>query len=274
MGITKFKPLTPTLRKKQVMNSKDLTKDFVPSKKLLAPKKSIAGRNNAGRITTRHRGGGVKRKYRIIDFKRNKLDIPATVTAIAYDPNRTCNIALVVYADGATSFILAPLGLSVGDVVISSVSADIKVGNSKLLSDIPIGTLVHNVELSPGAGGQIARSAGSYVQVMAKEEDSVLLRMPSGELRRVKSNCRATIGQVGNLDHEKVNRGKAGITRKLGIRPTVRGVVMNPVDHPLGGGEGRTSGGRHPVTPWGLPTRGYKTRKNKRTDKFIVKRRK
>ena len=274
MGITKFKPLTPTLRKKQVMNSKDLTKDFVPSKKLLAPKKSIAGRNNDGRITTRHRGGGVKRKYRIIDFKRNKLDVPATVKAIAYDPNRTCNIALVVYADGATNFILAPLGLSVGDVVISSVSADIKVGNSKLLSDIPIGTLVHNVELSPGAGGQIARSAGSYVQVMAKEEDSVLLRMPSGELRRVKSNCRATIGQVGNLDHEKVNRGKAGITRKLGIRPTVRGVVMNPVDHPLGGGEGRTSGGRHPVTPWGLPTRGYKTRKNKRTDKFIVKRRK
>jgi large subunit ribosomal protein L2 len=274
MGITKFKPVTPTLRKKQVMNSKDLTKDVTISKKLLAPKKSIAGRNNAGRITTRHHGGGVKQKYRIIDFKRNKLEVPATVKAICYDPNRTCNIALIVYADGATNFILAPLGLNVGDQVVSSAAADIKVGNAKLLSDIPIGTLVHNVELSPGAGGQIARSAGSYVQVMAKEDDAVLLRMPSGELRRVKSNCRATIGQVGNLDHEKVNRGKAGITRKLGIRPTVRGVSMNPVDHPLGGGEGRTSGGRHPVTPWGLPTRGYKTRKNKRTDKFIVKRRK
>ena len=274
MGITKFKPVTPTLRKKQVMNSKDLTKDVTISKKLLAPKKSIAGRNSAGRITTRHHGGGVKQKYRIIDFKRNKLEVPATVKAICYDPNRTCNIALIVYADGATNFILAPLGLNVGDQVVSSAAADIKVGNAKLLSDIPIGTLVHNVELSPGAGGQIARSAGSYVQVMAKEDDAVLLRMPSGELRRVKSNCRATIGQVGNLDHEKVNRGKAGITRKLGIRPTVRGVSMNPVDHPLGGGEGRTSGGRHPVTPWGLPTRGYKTRKNKRTDKFIVKRRK
>lgn len=274
MGIKKFKPTTPTLRKKQVMDSKDLTKGVQIPSNLLEIKKSQAGRNSAGRITTRHHGGGVKQKYRVIDFKRNKTDIPATVKAICYDPNRTCNIALVVYADGATSFILAPLGLAVGDTVISSAGADIKVGNAKLLSDIPVGTLVHNVELSPGAGGQIARSAGSYVQVMAKEADVVLLRMPSGELRRVKSNCRATIGQVGNLDHEKVNRGKAGISRKLGIRPTVRGVVMNPVDHPLGGGEGRTSGGRHPVSPWGLPTRGFKTRKNKRTDKFIVKRRK
>lgn len=274
MGIKKFKPTTPTLRKKQVMDSKDLTKGVQIPSNLLEIKKSQAGRNSAGRITTRHHGGGVKQKYRVIDFKRNKTDIPATVKAICYDPNRTCNIALVVYADGATSFILAPLGLAVGDQVISSANADIKVGNAKLLSEIPVGTLVHNVELSPGAGGQIARSAGSYVQVMAKEADVVLLRMPSGELRKVKSNCRATIGQVGNLDHEKVNRGKAGISRKLGIRPTVRGVVMNPVDHPLGGGEGRTSGGRHPVSPWGLPTRGYKTRKNKRTDKFIVKRRK
>lgn len=274
MGIKKFKPVTPTLRKKQVMDSKDLTRGISISKKLLAPKKSVAGRNSAGRITTRHKGGGVKQKYRLIDFKRNKLEIPATVKGIAYDPNRTCNIALIVYADGATSFILAPLGLLVGDTIVSSSSADIKVGNSKLLSDIPIGTLVHNVELNPGAGGQIARSAGSYVQVMAKEGEVALLRMPSGELRRVKSNCRATIGQVGNLDHEKVNRGKAGITRKLGIRPTVRGVSMNPVDHPMGGGEGRTSGGRHPCTPWGLQTRGFKTRKNKRTNKFIVKRRK
>jgi large subunit ribosomal protein L2 len=274
MGIKKFKPVTPTLRKKQVMDSKDLTKGVKVPSSLLEVKKVNAGRNSAGRITTRHQGGGVKQKYRIIDFKRNKLEIPATVKAICYDPNRTCNIALIVYADGATSFILAPLGLNVGDSVVSSANADIKVGNSKLLSDIPVGTLVHNVELSPGAGGQIARSAGSYVQVMAKEEEIVLLRMPSGELRKVKSNCRATIGQVGNLDHEKRNLGKAGISRKLGIRPTVRGVSMNPVDHPLGGGEGRTSGGRHPVTPWGVPTRGYKTRKNKRTNKFIVKRRK
>ncbi len=274
MGIKKFKPVTPTLRKKQVMDSKDLTKGVKVPSSLLEVKKVNAGRNSAGRITTRHQGGGVKQKYRIIDFKRNKLEIPATVKAICYDPNRTCNIALVVYADGATSFILAPLGLNVGDTVVSSSNADIKVGNSKLLSDIPVGTLVHNVELSPGAGGQIARSAGSYVQVMAKEEEIVLLRMPSGELRKVKSNCRATIGQVGNLDHEKRNLGKAGISRKLGIRPTVRGVSMNPVDHPLGGGEGRTSGGRHPCTPWGIQTRGFKTRKNKRTDKFIVKRRK
>lgn len=274
MGIKKFKPTTPTLRKKQVMDSADLTKNVVVSKKLFATKKINAGRNNAGRITTRHQGGGVKNKYRIVDFKRNKMEIPATVKAICYDPNRTCNIALIVYADGAQSFILAPLGLNVGDVVIASASADIKVGNVKQLSDIPVGTLVHNVELNPGAGGQIARSAGSYVQVMAKEGDVVLLRMPSGELRKVKANCKATIGQVGNLDHEKRNLGKAGISRKLGVRPTVRGVAMNPVDHPLGGGEGRTSGGRHPVTPWGQPTRGYKTRKNKRTNSFIVKRRK
>ena len=274
MGIKKFKPTTPTLRKKQVMDSADLTKNVVISKKLFATKKINAGRNNAGRITTRHQGGGVKNKYRIVDFKRNKMEIPATVRAICYDPNRTCNLALIVYADGAQSFILAPLGLNVGDTVVASASADIKVGNVKQLSDIPVGTLVHNVELNPGAGGQIARSAGSYVQVMAKEGDIVLLRMPSGELRKVKANCKATIGQVGNLDHEKRNLGKAGISRKLGIRPTVRGVSMNPVDHPLGGGEGRTSGGRHPVTPWGQPTRGYKTRKNKRTNGFIVKRRK
>ena len=274
MGIKKFKPTTPTLRKKQVMDSADLTKNVVISKKLFATKKINAGRNNAGRITTRHQGGGVKNKYRIVDFKRNKMEIPATVRAICYDPNRTCNLALIVYADGAQSFILAPLGLNVGDTVVASATADIKVGNVKQLSDIPVGTLVHNVELNPGAGGQIARSAGSYVQVMAKEGDVVLLRMPSGELRKVKANCKATIGQVGNLDHEKRNLGKAGISRKLGIRPTVRGVAMNPVDHPLGGGEGRTSGGRHPVTPWGQPTRGYKTRKNKRTNSFIVKRRK
>ncbi len=274
MGIKRFKPTTPSLRKMQVLSSADLTKDVKISKNLLATKKSKAGRNNLGRITTRHHGGGVKQKYRLVDFKRNKVEIPATVQAICYDPNRTCNLALIAYKDGEKAFILAPVGLQVGDVVISSAQADIKVGNAKPLSEIPIGTLVHNVELSPGAGGQIARSAGAYVQVMAKEGDSVLLRMPSGELRKVKANCKASIGQVGNLDHEKRNLGKAGISRKLGIRPTVRGVSMNPVDHPLGGGEGRTSGGRHPVSPWGQPTRGFKTRKNKRTTKFIVKRRK
>ncbi len=273
MGITKFKPTTPSLRHTAIVNSDDLTKGVKVPKNLLRSKISTAGRNNHGRITVRHRGGGVKRSYRIIDFKRNKTDIPATVKAIHYDPNRTCHIALVSYADGYKNYILAPLGLKVDDVIISSKDADIKVGNSKLLADVPVGTLVHNVELNPGAGGQMARSAGSYVQVMAKEGDSCLLRMPSGELRKVKLACRVTIGQVGNLEHEKRKIGKAGRKRKLGFRPTVRGVVMNPVDHPHGGGEGRTSGGRHPVSPWGTPAKGYKTRSNKRTDKFIVKRR-
>lgn len=274
MGIKKFKPTTPSLRRMQVLNSDELTKGAKLVKSLTAKKKSSAGRNNNGRITVRHRGGGVKRRYRIIDFKRNKFEIPATVQAISYDPNRTCNIALLAYADGEKRYILAPLGLKEGDTVISSAEADIKVGNAKKLQDIPVGTLVHNVEMYPGAGGQLARSAGSYAQIMAKEGKFALLRMPSGELRKVEVVCMATIGQVGNLDHEKRNIGKAGRKRKLGFRPTVRGVAMNPVDHPHGGGEGRTSGGRHPVTPWGVPTKGYKTRKNKRTDKFIVKRRK
>ncbi len=274
MAIQKFKPTTPSQREKAVVNSADLTKKAKVLKSAIAPLKSKAGRNNAGRITTRHRGGGVKRRYRIIDFKRNKENIPASVEAISYDPNRTCNIALIVYADGLKTYILAPQGLKVGDKVISSAEADIKVGNSKLLKDIPVGTLIHNVEINPGAGGQMARSAGAYIQLMAKEGNEVLLRMPSGELRRVKDNCRATIGQVGNIDHEKRNLGKAGATRKLGFRPSVRGVAMNPVDHPHGGGEGRTSGGRHPVSPWGMPTKGYKTRNNKRTNRFIVKRRK
>lgn len=275
MGITKFKPTTPSLRHMARLNSDSLTKmkDVKFSKKLLAPQKSTAGRNNHGRITVRHRGGGVKRRYRIVDFKRNKENIPAKVQAIVYDPNRTCNLALVAYADGFKNFILAPLGLKEGDTIISSSEADIKVGNSKLLKDIPVGTLVHNVELHPAAGGQLARSAGAYVQVMAKEGREILLRMPSGELRKVKNDCRATIGQVGNLEHEKRVIAKAGTKRKMGFRPTVRGVAMNPVDHPHGGGEGRTSGGRHPVSPWGTPTKGYKTRKNKRTDRFIVKRR-
>lgn len=271
--LKKFRPITPSLRE-MVVISGDTTRGAVPLKSLLAPKKSKAGRNNAGRITTRHHGGGVKQKYRLIDFKRNKLDIPATVQSIEHDPNRTCNIALVCYADGVKTYIIAAVGMKVGDVIIASDSADIKAGNAKLLRDIPIGTFVHNVELKPGAGGQMARSAGAYAQLMAKEGEFALLRLPSGELRRVKSDCRATIGQVGRIEHELENIGKAGKNRHRGIRPAVRGVVMNPVDHPHGGGEGRTSGGRHPVSPWGLATRGFKTRKNKRTDKFIVKRRK
>ncbi len=274
MSVKKFKPTTPSLRHMVVQSSDTLTKGAKPVKRLLAPKSKTAGRNALGRITSRRRGGGVKQKYRIIDFKRTKIDIPATVKAIEYDPNRTCNIALVSYADGEKTYILAPNGLQVGDTIISSDSADIKVGNSKLLKDIPVGTLVHNVELHPKRGGQLARSAGSYAQLMAKETNEALLRLPSGEVRKVKINCRATIGQVGNLEHEQIVIGKAGKSRLRGRRPSVRGVVMNPVDHPHGGGEGRTSGGRHPVTPWGKPTKGYKTRKNKRTNKFIVKRRK
>ncbi|MCK5882478.1 MAG: 50S ribosomal protein L2 [Bacteriovoracaceae bacterium] len=274
MGIKKFKPTTPSLRNMAVVDSTSLTKDVKPVKALMTHQHSKAGRNNSGRITVRRRGGGVKQRYRIIDFKRNKENIPAKVQAISYDPNRTCNIALLAYADGFKNYILAPLGLIVGDTVISSSDADIKVGNSKQLKDIPVGTLVHNVELHPGGGGQMARSAGAYAQLMAKEGNTILLRLPSGELRLVKQDCRATIGQIGNLEHEQRVIGKAGIARKLGRRPKVRGVVMNPVDHPHGGGEGRTSGGRHPVSPWGMPTKGYKTRKNKRTDRFIVKRRK
>jgi large subunit ribosomal protein L2 len=271
--LKKFRPITPSQREMVIVTG-DITKGAQPEKSLLTTKKKTAGRNSQGRITTRHIGGGAKQKYRLIDFKRAKLDIPATVKQIEHDPNRTCNIALVVYADGEKAYIIAPVGLKVGDVVISSDNADIKAGNSKLLQDIPVGTLVHNVELNPKRGGQLARSAGSYAQLMAKEGDFALLRLPSGELRKVPANCRATIGQVGKIEHELENIGKAGKNRHRGIRPAVRGVVMNPVDHPHGGGEGRTSGGRHPVSPWGLPTRGYKTRKNKRTNKFIVKRRK
>lgn len=272
MGITKFKPITPSLREMAVENSDGLSKNG-PHKAFLCKRNRSAGRNSYGRITVRHRGGGAKRKYRIIDFKRNKIDIPAIVQSIEYDPNRTCHIALIAYKDGSKSYILAPNGLNVGDTIISADSADIKAGNSKLLKDIPLGTLLHNVELNPGAGGQMARSAGSYVQLMAKEGKDVLLRLPSGELRKVKSNCRATIGQVGNIEHENINIGKAGKNRHRGFRPSVRGVAMNPVDHPMGGGEGKTSGGRHPVSPWGMPTKGFRTRKNKRTDKFIVRRR-
>ena len=271
--LKKFRPITPSQREMVVVQG-DITKGVAPEKSLLAPLKKKAGRNSSGVITVRHHGGGAKQKYRIIDFKRSKLEIPATVKTIEHDPNRTCNIALIVYADGEKSYIIAPVGLKVGDVVVSSDNADIKAGNAKLLKDIPVGTLIHNVELNPKRGGQMARSAGSYAQLMAKEGEYALLRLPSGELRKVKADCRATIGQVGKIEHELENIGKAGKNRHRGIRPAVRGVVMNPIDHPHGGGEGRTSGGRHPVSPWGLPTRGYKTRKNKRTNKFIVKRRK
>ena len=271
--LKKFRPITPSQREKVVVTG-DITKGVAPEKSLLSPLKKNAGRNSSGKITVRHHGGGVKQKYRLIDFKRAKLEVPATVKSIEHDPNRTCNIALVIYADGEKSYIIAPVGLKVGDVIVSSDAADIKAGNSKLLKDIPVGTLVHNVELHPKRGGQMARSAGAYAQLMAKEGEYALLRLPSGEVRKVKADCRATIGQVGKIEHELANTGKAGTNRHRGIRPTVRGVVMNPVDHPHGGGEGRTSGGRHPVTPWGLQTRGFKTRKNKRTNQFIVKRRK
>ena len=273
MAIRKFKPRTPSLRHTAILTSEGLSKDVPPEKSLLRTKKSRAGRNVYGRITVRRRGGGAKQKYRVVDFKRNKFDVPAKVAAIHYDPNRSANIALLHYVDGEKRYILAPLNLNVGDAVISSDKADIKVGNSKKLKDIPIGTLVHNVELNPGAGGQLSRSAGSYAQLMARESGEALLRLPSGEVRKVKEFCRATIGQLGNVEREQLKLGKAGRSRLLGRRPKVRGVVMNPVDHPHGGGEGRTSGGRHPCTPWGKPTKGYKTRKNRRTDKFIVKRR-
>lgn len=273
--LKKFRPITPSQRE-MVIVSGDITKGVAPLKSLLVNKKKTAGRNSQGRITTRHIGGGAKQKYRLIDFKRSKLEIPATVKTIEHDPNRTCNIALLVYADGEKAYIIAPVGLKVGDVVISSDSADIKAGNSKLLKDIPVGTLVHNVELNPKRGGQMARSAGSYAQLMAKEGEYALLRLPSGELRKVKSDCRATIGQVGKIEHELENIGKAGKNRHRGIRPSVRGVVMNPVDHPHGGGEGRAPIGRsRPVTPWGKPALGQLTRKPKKySNKFIVRKRK
>ena len=276
MAVKTFKSYTKSRRQMTVVLTDGLAKDkkYTQVKKLTASFGDRGGRNNVGRMTVRHQGAGFKRKYRTIDFKRNKIGVAAKVLAIVYDPNRTCDIALLSYLDGEKRYILAPNGLKVGDTVIASDDADVKVGNSKKLKDIPIGTLVHNVELNPGAGGQLARSAGVFIQVMAKEGDWILLRMPSGELRRVKEDCRATIGQVGRLEYEQIVWGKAGRVRKLGVRSSVRGVAMNPIDHPHGGGEGKTSGGRHPVTPWGLPCRGYKTRKNKRTDRLIVKRRK
>jgi large subunit ribosomal protein L2 len=272
MGIKKLRPVTPTQRFRTVSDFSEITKTE-PEKSLLEPLSKTGGRNNFGRITSRHRGGGHKRRYRRIDFKRNKRDIAATVTSIEYDPNRSARIALLKYADGEKRYILWPSGLKIGDSVVAGESAPFNVGNALPLRAIPLGTLVHNVELSLGKGGQMVRSAGSYAQVMAKEGDRATLRLPSGEVRMVHLNCYATIGEVGNAEHENIVSGKAGRSRWLGRRPKVRGVAMNPIDHPHGGGEGRTSGGRHPCTPWGKPTKGYKTRTRKPSDAFIVRRR-
>lgn len=274
MPIKLFKPTTPSRRNMSVVDYSVLSK-VEPEKSLLAPLKKNAGRNSYGRITVRHKGGGNRRKYRIIDFKRKKFGMSATVLTLEYDPNRSAHIALVQYEDGEKSYIVAPLGLKVGDVVISGPDADIKPGNALPLANIPVGTFIHNVELHPGKGAQLARSAGNMAQLMAKEGKLALLRLPSGELRNVPIECMATIGQVSNTDHENMKIGKAGRKRNMGIRPTVRGSVMNPCDHPHGGGEGKSPIGRPgPVTPWGKPTLGYKTRsKHNKSDKFIVKRR-
>jgi large subunit ribosomal protein L2 len=272
MGIRKFNPTSPGTRFQTVQTFDEITTQE-PHKPLMEPMKSTGGRNNQGHLTSWWRGGGHKRMYRIIDFKRDKRDIPAKVTTVEYDPNRSARIALLAYADGEKRYILHCVGMKVGDTIVSGQNVDILPGNSLPLKNIPLGTLLHNVELRPGKGGQIARSAGSSVQLVAKEGGYASVKMPSGEIRKINMECFATIGQVGNIDHENVSIGKAGRSRWLGQRPHVRGVAMNPVDHPLGGGEGKTSGGRHPVSPWGLPTKGYKTRNNKTTDRFVVQRR-
>ena len=274
MAIKKYSPVTPSRRFMTSLTFEEITTNK-PEKSLLRPLRKTGGRNAYGRITVRHHGGGNRQKYRLIDFKREKDGIPAKVVSIEYDPNRTANIALLTYKDGEKRYILAPLGLKVGDILESGENADIKVGNALPIINIPVGTLIHNIELKPGKGGQLVRSAGNVAQLMAKDGNYAQVRLPSGEVRMVSINCRATVGQVGNLDHENVTIGKAGRKRWMGVRPTVRGVVMNPVDHPHGGGEGKSPIGRpSPVTPWGKPTLGYKTRKkNKKSDKFIVKRR-
>ena len=274
MAIRKFKPTSPARRFMTVSDFEEITK-FEPERSLLASKKKNAGRNSYGRITVRHRGGGNKQKYRIIDFKRQKDGAEATVIGIEYDPNRSANIALIQYEDGEKAYIIAPLGLTDGDKVVSGEGADIKPGNALFLKDIPVGTLIHNIELYPGKGAQLVRSAGSSAQLMAKEDKYAQVRLPSGEVRMVRLDCKATIGIIGNQQHENISIGKAGRKRHMGWRPTVRGVVMNPNDHPHGGGEGKSPIGRPaPVTPWGKPALGLKTRKHKnRTDKFIVKRR-
>jgi large subunit ribosomal protein L2 len=272
MPIRKFNPTSPG-RRFQTGHDFDEITTSEPHKPLVEPLHQSGGRNNGGHLTSWWRGGGHKRMYRLIDFKRDKHDIPAKVSTIEYDPNRSARIALVTYADGEKRYILQPSGLKVGDTIVSGQNVDILLGNSLPLKNIPLGTQLHNVELKPGKGGQIARSAGSSVQLVAKEGQYASVKMPSSEIRKIFSECYATIGQVGNIEHENVAIGKAGRSRWMGQRPHVRGVAMNPVDHPLGGGEGKTSGGRHPVSPWGLPTKGYKTRNRKTTDQYIVTRR-
>ena len=274
MGIKKYKPTTPGLRGMTVSTFEEITADK-PEKSLTVTLKKHSGRNARGKITVRHRGGGTSPKYRLIDFKRNKDNIPATVKTIEYDPNRSANIALLYYADGEKRYIIAPDGLGVGDVIVSGADSDIKVGNALPIANIPVGTIIHNIELKPGKGAQLVRAAGNGAQLMAKEGDYAQVRLPSGEVRMVRSNCRATIGEVGNEEHGNIHIGKAGRKRHMGIRPTVRGSVMNPNDHPHGGGEGRPPIGRKsPVTPWGKPALGYKTRKKKKSsDKYIVRRR-
>ena len=272
MAIVKARPTSPGRRGVVSIRTPGLHRGE-PYAPLVEKKTKTGGRNSAGRITTRHRGGGHRQRYRVIDFKRNKTGIPARVERLEYDPNRSAHIALLCYADGERRYILAPRNLKEGDPVLAGSNAPIKPGNALPMRNIPVGTQVHNVEMRPGKGGQLARSAGTSVQLVAREGGYATLRLRSGEMRKVPSDCMATIGEVGNHEHSLRKLGKAGATRWRGVRPTVRGVVMNPVDHPHGGGEGRTSGGRHPVSPWGMPTKGYKTRSNKRTDKFIVRRR-
>jgi large subunit ribosomal protein L2 len=272
MAIKRYKPTSPAHRHMSVPAYDEITTSK-PEKSLLSTVKKTGGRNNMGRITVRHIGGGNRQKYRIIDFKRNKYDIPATVASIEYDPNRSAYIALLHYADGEKRYILAPVGLTVGDKVVSGDNVDIKAGNNLPMANMPVGTIIHNIELSPNKGAQIARAAGISAQLMAKEGKYVTLRMPSGEMRLILAQCRATIGQVGNVEHEIVSRGKAGKTRHIGVRPTVRGAVMNPVDHPHGGGEGKSPVGHAgPLTPWGKPALGYKTRKKNKSNKMIIKR--
>ena len=272
MAVKKVKPTSPG-RRAQIYSTFDEITSTKPEKKLLKIIKKTGGRNVNGRITCRHRGGGHKRKYRIIDFKRDKIGIPAKVTSIEYDPNRSARIALLYYRDGEKRYILAPVDLAVGDIVVSGPEADIKPGNTLPLKNIPLGTHIHNIELRLGKGGQIVRSAGTFAQLMAKEDRYALIKLPSGEVRMVLINCKATIGRLGNVIHENISLGKAGRKRWHGRRPSVRGVAMNPVDHPMGGGEGKSSGGRHPCSPWGIPAKGYKTRKKGKSDRYIVKKR-
>lgn len=271
MGVKKFRPTSPGRRGMTGFDFSEITKDK-PEKSLTMPLKRTGARNNYGQITIRHQGGGHKKKYRIVDFRRDKLDVPAKVVAVEYDPNRTCRIALLHYADGAKSYIIAPVGLEVGATVLSGKEADIKPGNCLKLSEMPVGTIIHNVELRPGKGGQICRGAGTSATLVGRIGDKAQVKLPSGEVREVLAECRASVGQVGNTDNENITIGKAGRSRWKGVRPTVRGTVMNPVDHPMGGGEGRGKG-NHPVSPWGQACKGHKTRRNKSTDRFIIKRR-